>query len=63
LQFVTENACKKQLMMGQLVIIEVLQLLTRRGSFDIDDIILNTLGALIGLTIWKTKAIQYILNK
>lgn len=29
--------------------IELIQMITRVGSFDIDDIILNTLGALIGL--------------
>lgn len=28
--------------------LETLQLLSRRGSFDIDDILLNTVGALIG---------------
>lgn len=34
-------------------IVEVLQLLTRQGSFDVDDIILNTLGALIGFGIFS----------
>ena len=32
-------------------IIEVVQLVTRIGSFDIDDFILNILGALIGFGI------------
>lgn len=36
-----------------LFIIEVIQLVTRRGSFDIDDLILNLFGALIGFGIWK----------
>ncbi|MEQ2468005.1 VanZ family protein [Niallia hominis] len=36
-----------------LFLIEFTQLLIRRGSFDIDDFILNTIGALIGFTIWK----------
>ena len=45
-----------------LFIIEVVQLVTRRGSFDIDDFILNILGALIGFAIWKTKVVQKILN-
>ncbi|WP_400247622.1 VanZ family protein [Niallia sp. JL1B1071] len=36
-----------------LFLIEFSQLLIRRGSFDIDDFILNTIGALIGFTIWK----------
>ncbi|MGX9134968.1 VanZ family protein [Rummeliibacillus sp. JY-2-4R] len=32
---------------------EVIQLVTKRGSFDIDNFILNMLGALIGFKIWK----------
>ena len=34
-----------------LAIIEVTQILTRRGSFDIDDLILNMLGAVVGFLI------------
>ncbi|WP_341669728.1 VanZ family protein [Virgibacillus halodenitrificans] len=45
-----------------LFFIEVIQLVTRRGSFDIDDFILNMIGALIGFAIWKTKYIQKLLN-
>ncbi|MFD1174176.1 VanZ family protein [Oceanobacillus picturae] len=41
-----------------LFIIETLQLLTRTGSFDIDDFILNMLGALLGYGIWKTLHLQ-----
>ena len=41
-----------------LVVIEVVQVVTRRESFDIDDFILNMLGALIGFGIWKTKFVQ-----
>jgi len=36
-----------------LILLETLQLLTRRGSFDVDDLILNTTGALIGYLIYK----------
>jgi glycopeptide antibiotics resistance protein len=36
-----------------LFVIETIQLVTRRGSFDIDDFILNMLGALIGFGLWK----------
>lgn len=36
-----------------LIILEVLQLLTRRGSFDVDDLILNTIGASIGYLIYR----------
>ncbi|SDN37420.1 VanZ family protein [Bacillus sp. OK048] len=45
-----------------LFFIEVIQLVTRRGSFDIDDFILNTLGALIGLGIWKSNFVQKLLK-
>ena len=42
--------------------IEVVQLVTRRGSFDIDDFILNMLGALLGYFIWKSKVVQNLLK-
>ncbi|REJ21482.1 MAG: VanZ family protein [Bacillaceae bacterium] len=45
-----------------LFVIEVTQLVTRRGSFDIDDFILNMVGALIGFGIWKTKIVQRLLK-
>ncbi|NDI33936.1 VanZ family protein [Chengkuizengella sediminis] len=34
--------------------LEFLQLVLKRGSFDVDDIILNTIGALIGFIIYKS---------
>ena len=37
--------------------IESVQLLTRVGSFDVDDLILNTLGGILGYVLF------YILNK
>ncbi len=43
-------------------VIEVTQLVTRRGSIDIDDFILNMVGALIGYGIWKTKIVQRLLK-
>lgn len=43
--------------------VEVIQVTTRRGSFDVDDFILNMLGALIGFAIWKTKFVQIILSE
>ncbi|WP_127496711.1 VanZ family protein [Paenibacillus glycanilyticus] len=36
-----------------LFLVESIQLVTRVGSFDVDDIILNTLGAVIGLAFIK----------
>lgn len=45
-----------------LLLVELVQLLTRRGSFDIDDFILNLLGALIGFALWRTKAVQRIFS-
>jgi glycopeptide antibiotics resistance protein len=46
-----------------LFVIEVIQLGTRRGSFDIDDFILNMAGALIGFSIWRSKFVSGIFNK
>ncbi|MGN0203822.1 MAG: VanZ family protein [Coprococcus sp.] len=37
--------------------IEIVQLLTRVGSFDVDDLILNTMGGILGYVLF------YILNK
>lgn len=36
------------------LIIEVIQLFSRVGSFDVDDLILNTLGGLIGYWAYRT---------
>lgn len=36
-----------------LALIETIQLLTGRGSFDVDDFILNIFGAIIGFIAWK----------
>ena len=41
-----------------LTMVELVQLLTKRGSFDIDDLILNLSGAMIGFLIWKWDVIQ-----
>lgn len=45
-----------------LFIIEVIQLITRRGRFDIDDLLLNMLGALIGFSMWKLNFMQKLIN-
>lgn len=45
-----------------LLVIEIIQVVTRLGSFDIDDFILNMLGAYIGVCIWNIKVVQQ-LNK
>ena len=36
-----------------LIVIEILQLITMRGSFDVDDLILNMTGAVIGFVVQK----------
>ena len=33
--------------------IEVIQFLTKRGSFDVDDLIFNMTGALLGFWVWS----------
>lgn len=50
-------------MVGILIIIEGAQLLTRRGSFDIDDFLLNLVGALVGFAIWKSDKVLKKLMK
>jgi len=37
-----------------LLVLETLQLLTKRGSFDVDDFLLNTVGVTIGYLIYLT---------
>jgi glycopeptide antibiotics resistance protein len=49
-------------MVSLLFVIEIIQLVSRRGSFDIDDFILNMLGALVGFSIWKTNIVQNLLR-
>lgn len=51
------------IMTALLFSIELTQLITRSGRFDIDDYILNIIGGFIGFVIWKTKAVQSILKK
>ncbi|SEC24803.1 VanZ family protein [Paenibacillus sp. GP183] len=36
-----------------LLVLEILQTVLRRGSFDVDDLILNLLGAFIGFILYK----------
>lgn len=49
-------------MFGMLLLIEVIQLITRLGIFDVDDLILNMVGALIGYGIWEMKMVQRLLR-
>lgn len=44
-------------------IVEILQFITYRGSTDIDDIILNTIGAIIIYLFMKTNVAKRMLNK
>lgn len=43
-----------------ILVVEMIQLFTRKGAFDIDDLILNMCGVAIGFVIWKSKAVQKI---
>ena len=38
--------------MGLSLIVEIIQLITRVGSFDVDDILLNTIGGVLGFIIF-----------
>lgn len=44
-----------RLFFGLLFIVEALQVAFKVGSFDVDDIILNVLGGLIGFAIYKAR--------
>lgn len=50
-------------MLVVLVAVEFVQLITYTGSCDIDDVILNLIGAVLFFTIWKVKFIQKLLSK
>jgi hypothetical protein len=45
---------------GLIIIVEVMQSMTRRGSIDVDDLILNLLGALIGFMLCNLGFIERI---
>lgn len=56
----------KKLILGMIpffLIIELGQFFTKRGAFDIDDLILNLAGAIIGYLIWRSKPVQKMLYK
>lgn len=45
--------------LGIFLAVELTQLLTLRGSFDVDDILMNLLGVLIGYCIWTVGEWMY----
>ncbi len=48
---------------GFSVLIEITQLMTNRGCFDLDDIILNTIGATIGYCVWMAVMFRKLVDK
>lgn len=48
---------------GVVVLIEIIQQITRLGTFDVDDIILNTLGGMLAYAIVKNKYVKRLLHK
>lgn len=48
-------------MIALLFLVEAIQLVTQRGSFDIDDFILNIVGAFLGYGLWNSKVVQKML--
>lgn len=46
------------LTLGFSLLIELVQLLYRVGTFDVDDLLLNTLGGLIGYAMWRISDIR-----
>ena len=48
------------------LVVEIFQLISRVGTFDVDDLILNTLGAILGYTVFvccNTIRRMYVKNK
>ncbi len=45
-----------------IVIIELLQLVSTLGMCDIDDVILNLLGSIVGFKIWAAKPVQHLVE-
>ena len=45
-----------------ILIIEITEYISKRGSLDVYDIILNLLGAMIGYGIWKLKPLQKLVG-
>ncbi len=43
--------------------VELVQLLTKRGAFDVDDLILNLAGSIIGYGIYRIKFVQKIIEE
>lgn len=46
-----------------LINVEIVQLLSRSGSFDIDDVILNSIGAISFYGLWNINTVQNMLKK
>lgn len=46
-----------------IIAVELIQLFTMLGSCDIDDLIFNVLGAVIGFGIWKLKPVVKLLHR
>ena len=45
------------------LVIEIAQFLTKRGAFDIDDLILNMAGAVLGYCIFRSRMVQDMIKK
>ena len=45
------------------LVIEIAQFLTKRGAFDIDDLLLNMAGAIVGYFIWRSELVQNLIMK
>lgn len=40
--------------------VELVQFFGRLGSFDVDDLVLNLTGAMLGFCVWKTKILRWL---
>lgn len=63
--FGNRNSYKRYFLisLGIIISVELMQLLLGTGSLDIDDVILNSLGVILGIMLYRLKFIQFVLKK
>ena len=63
--FGNRNSYKRYFLisLGIIISVELMQLLLGTGSLDIDDVILNSLGVILGIMLYRLKLVQFVLKK
>lgn len=63
--FGNKNSYKRYFLisLGIIISVELMQLLLGTGSLDIDDVILNSFGVILGIMLYRLKLVQFVLKK